>query len=105
MTVPDVEIVETVFAVSSTKALDLIVMSAEELVTSPDEDAPSDLALAVLQLICPLVVKVIGPTRETMFASFKDMPAFVAAFTFAEMLIPPPVVAIEAMLVEEPSTP
>ena len=105
VTVPDVEIVDTVLAVSSRKALDMIVISAEELVTSPDDEAPSDRALAVLQLIWPLVVKVIDPTRETMFASFKDIPAFVAALTVAEMLIPPPLVAIEAMLVEEPSTP
>ena len=50
-TAPEVEILERVFAVSSKNALERMVMSAEELVTSPDVDAPSDLAFAVLQLI------------------------------------------------------
>ena len=40
-----------------------------------------------------------------MLASRSDIPALVAPVTVAEMLIPPPVVAIDAMLVEEPSTP
>jgi hypothetical protein len=46
-----VEIVETEFEVLSKNELDLIVISADELMTSPEEDAPRDLDLAVFQLI------------------------------------------------------
>ena len=50
-TAPEVEILDSVFAVSSRKALARMVMFAEELVTSPEVEAPIDRAFAVFQLI------------------------------------------------------
>ena len=66
-TTPEVEILESVFAVSSSSALALMVTAAEELRTSEEADAPIALALAERQFACPLVVMLISPARDKKF--------------------------------------
>ncbi len=74
-----------------------MVMFADEETTSLLALAPRFLASEVNQLASAFVVISIDPARESMCQPHMYMLVWVALGAVAEMLIPPPVVAIEAI--------